>query len=54
LEIIGKLIHSWRLAMRRLAATKGSKIVLWGGFPARQGYGALPTLPFATQVEDYD
>jgi beta-lactamase superfamily II metal-dependent hydrolase len=38
----------------KVAATQGSKIVLWGGFPARQGYGPLPVLPFATQVEDYD
>lgn len=38
----------------QVAATQGSKIVLWGGFPPRAGYGALPVLPFATQVEDYD
>jgi beta-lactamase superfamily II metal-dependent hydrolase len=38
----------------KVAATQGSKIVLWGGFAARAGYGPLPTLPFATQVEDYD
>jgi beta-lactamase superfamily II metal-dependent hydrolase len=38
----------------KVAATQGNKIVFWGGFPARQGYGPLPTLPFATQVEDYD
>jgi len=38
----------------KVAATRGINIVYWGGFPARQGYGPLPTLPFATQVEDYD
>jgi beta-lactamase superfamily II metal-dependent hydrolase len=38
----------------KVGATQGSKIVFWGGFPARQGYGPLTTLPFATQVEDYD
>lgn len=38
----------------RVAATQGNKIVFWGGFPARLGYGPLPMLPFATQVEDYD
>ena len=37
-----------------VAATQGNKIVYWGGFPARPGYGPLPMLPFATQVEDYD
>jgi beta-lactamase superfamily II metal-dependent hydrolase len=37
-----------------VAATQGKKIVYWGGFPARQGYGPLQMLPFATQVEDYD
>lgn len=38
----------------KVAATQGNKIVLWGGFPVRPGYGPLPTMPFATQVEDYD
>jgi beta-lactamase superfamily II metal-dependent hydrolase len=38
----------------KVGATQGGKIVHWGGFPARLGYGALPALPFATQVEDYD
>ena len=38
----------------RVAATQGIKIVYWGGFPARPGYGPLSMLPFATQVEDYD
>ncbi len=38
----------------KVSATQGSKIVYWGGFPARPGYGPLPTLPFATRVEDYD
>ncbi|MEO6325436.1 MAG: hypothetical protein ABIQ65_12485, partial [Thermoanaerobaculia bacterium] len=43
--------------MRRgfqVAATQGEKIVFLGGFPARPGYGSLPMLPFATQVEEYD
>lgn len=38
----------------KVSTTQGNKAVFWGGFPARQGYGPLPTLPFATQVEDYD
>ncbi len=38
----------------KVAATQGKKIVLWGGFQARQGYDPLPTLPFATRVEEYD
>lgn len=38
----------------KVAATQGNKIVFWGGFPARPGYGSLTMLPFATQVEDYD
>ena len=38
----------------RVAATQGKKIVYWGGFPARPGYGKLSMLPFATKVEDYD
>jgi beta-lactamase superfamily II metal-dependent hydrolase len=38
----------------KVAATQGKHIVFWGGFPARAGYDPLPTLPFATQVEDYD
>jgi hypothetical protein len=43
--------------MRRgfnVAATQGRKIVFWGGFPPRPGYGPLDMLPFATRVEDYD
>lgn len=38
----------------KVSATQGKKIVFWGGFPARPGYGPLDALPFATQVEDYD
>lgn len=38
----------------KVGATQGNKIVHWGGFTARQGYGVLPPLPFATRVEDYD
>jgi hypothetical protein len=38
----------------KVAATQGNKIVCWGGFPPRPGYGRLTMLPFATQVEDYD
>jgi hypothetical protein len=38
----------------RVSATQGSKALFLGGFPGRQGYGPLPALPFATQVEDYD
>jgi beta-lactamase superfamily II metal-dependent hydrolase len=43
--------------MRRgydLATTQGKKIVYWGGFPPRPGYGPLSMLPFSPQVEDYD
>ena len=38
----------------KVAATQGIKIVYWGGFPARPGYGPLSMLPFSPQVEDYD
>ncbi len=38
----------------KVAATQGIKIVYWGGFPPRWGYGPLPLLPFSPQVEDYD
>jgi beta-lactamase superfamily II metal-dependent hydrolase len=38
----------------KVSATQGKKIVFWGGFPARPGYGPLDALPFAAQVEDYD
>jgi hypothetical protein len=37
-----------------VCATQGNKIVFWGGFPARQGYGSAHALQFATQVEHYD
>jgi beta-lactamase superfamily II metal-dependent hydrolase len=37
-----------------VSATQGKKIVFWGGFPARPGYGPLKGLPFTSQVEDYD
>jgi beta-lactamase superfamily II metal-dependent hydrolase len=37
-----------------VAATQGRKIVFWGGFPPRPGYGPLDNLPFSPQVEDYD
>jgi len=43
--------------MRRgfeVSATQGKKIVFWGGFPSRLGYGPLPGLPLATQVQDHD
>jgi beta-lactamase superfamily II metal-dependent hydrolase len=43
--------------MRRgysVAATQGNKIVYWGGFPPRPGYGPLSMLPFSPKVEDYD
>lgn len=38
----------------KVAATQGSKIVYWGGFPPRPDYGPLPMLPFSPKVEDYD
>lgn len=37
-----------------VAATQGKKIVFWGGFPPRPGYGRLDNFPFSPQVEDYD
>jgi hypothetical protein len=38
----------------KVGATQGNKIAFWGGFPARQSYDPLRTLPFAAEVEDYD
>ena len=38
----------------QVAATQGKRIVFWGGFQARSGYGSLTSIPFAAQVEDYD
>ena len=38
----------------KVAATQGNKIVFWGGFPPRPGYGPLSMLPFSPKVEDYD
>ncbi|MGE5109767.1 MAG: hypothetical protein ACM3JB_02845 [Acidobacteriaceae bacterium] len=37
-----------------VSATQGKKIVFWGGFPARPGYGPLQGFPLSSQVEDYD
>ncbi len=38
----------------RLGITRGSKIVWYGGFPSRPGYGPLPTVGFTPDVEEYD
>ena len=38
----------------KVSATQGKKIVFFGGFPPRSGYGPLNPLPFAPKVEDYD
>jgi beta-lactamase superfamily II metal-dependent hydrolase len=35
-------------------ATRGSKIVYYGGFRARSGYNPAETIPFADYVEPYD
>jgi hypothetical protein len=37
----------------KLVATQGTDIVHYGGFPARQNYGAVDLVPFYPQVEEY-
>lgn len=50
----GMVLNAFIRRGYKIGATQGKKIVFWGGFPARPGYGPLDHLPFATRVEDYD
>jgi beta-lactamase superfamily II metal-dependent hydrolase len=50
----GMVLNAFIRRGYKIGATQGKKIVFWGGFPARPGYGPLQPLPFATSVEDYD
>ena len=50
----GMVLNAFIRRGYKIGATQGKKIVFWGGFPARPGYGPLELLPFATRVEDYD
>jgi beta-lactamase superfamily II metal-dependent hydrolase len=37
----------------KLVATQGTNVIHYGGFQARQNYGAVDILPFYSQVEEY-
>jgi hypothetical protein len=37
-----------------VVATQGTKKIFWGGFPVRDDYIIAATLPFSSEVEEYD